>query len=148
MKTILRNVLAVLLGLVVGGVVNMGLIMIGSQIIPPPAGVDVSSTESMRANAHLFTAGHFLFPFVAHALGTLAGALTAYLVAARHKPACAYVVGALNLLGGIAAAFMIPAPVWFIAADLLLAYVPMACLAIALGKRLQRAPVAVAAAAT
>lgn len=141
MKTILRNVLAVVLGLLVGGSVNMGLITLGSQVIPAPAGVDVSSVESMRANVHQFEPRHFLFPFLAHALGTLAGALIAYLVAACRKPAFAYAIGALNLLGGIAAAFMIPAPVWFIAADLLFAYVPMACLAIALGQRLHPPPV-------
>jgi len=40
------------------------------------------------------------------------------------------------LVGGIAACFMIPAPAWFMAADLLLAYLPMVWLAIKAGQRM------------
>jgi hypothetical protein len=40
----------------------------------------------------------------------------------------ALAVGGLHLMGGIAAAFMIPAPVWFVVLDLTLAYLPMAWL--------------------
>lgn len=50
----------------------------------------------------------------------------------------AWVIGGGFLAGGVAAAFMIPAPAWFIALDLLLAYLPMAWLAIAAGRWLQR----------
>jgi hypothetical protein len=38
-------------------------------------------------------------------------------------------LGVFFLLGGIAAAFMIPAPTWFIILDLVAAYIPMAYLA-------------------
>ena len=72
-------------------------------------------------------------PFLAHAFGTLAGALAAYLIAATHRTQIAYVIGAVFLCGGIAASFMIPAPAWFIALDLLVAYLPMAWLAIRSG---------------
>jgi hypothetical protein len=75
-------------------------------------------------------------PFLAHALGTLAGALTAYLMAATQKAKLAYVIGAVFLCGGVAASFMIPAPAWFIALDLLAAYLPMAWLATRIGARL------------
>jgi hypothetical protein len=40
----------------------------------------------------------------------------------------ALTVGGLHLVGGIAAAFMIPAPAWFIVVDLVVAYLPMAWL--------------------
>jgi len=42
------------------------------------------------------------------------------------------------LCGGVMASVMIPAPSWFIATDLLLAYLPMAWLAIWIGARLAR----------
>jgi hypothetical protein len=74
MKTFLRSLLAVLLGIILGSVVNMALILASPQVIPPPAGVDVNNVESMRASIHLFEPKHFLFPFLAHALGTLVGA--------------------------------------------------------------------------
>jgi len=38
-------------------------------------------------------------------------------------------IGIVHLIGGIVATYMIPAPVWFISADLLFAYLPMAHLA-------------------
>ena len=79
-------------------------------------------------------------PFLAHALGTLAGALAAWLIAATWKTRFAYAIGVVYLAGGIAASFMIPAPAWFIAVDLLLASVPMAWLAIRIGAAVQKNP--------
>ena len=75
---------------------------------------------------------------LAHAVGTLAGALAAYLIAGSYKAQIAYVIGAVFLFGGVAASFMIPAPTWFIALDLLAAYLPMAWLSIQIGTRLQQ----------
>lgn len=135
--TILRNVLAIILGLVAGGGVNMSLIMLGPMAIPPPPGMDVTSVESFRASMHLLEARHFVFPFLAHALGTLAGALAAFLIAGSRGAMFAYLVGAVSLVGGISAAFMIPAPAWFIALDLVLAYLPMAWVGIAIGRGLK-----------
>lgn len=136
MPNLLRNVLAILAGIVLGGVVNMALITLGPSLIPPPAGVDVSSAESLSQAMHLFQSRHFIMPFLAHALGTLAGALAAYLIAASYKAQMAYGIGAFFLCGGVAASFMIPAPVWFIALDLLAAYLPMAWLGIQMGARM------------
>ncbi len=138
MSNILRNALAVIAGIVIGGIVNMAIITVSPSLIPPPAGVDVSNAESLSKAMHLFEPRHFIMPFLAHAVGTLAGALVAYMIAANHKTKIAYAVGVFFLAGGIAASFMIPAPTWFIALDLLLAYLPMAWLGIQIGTRLKR----------
>ena len=45
MKQILRRVLAVLAGFVAGSVVNMGLIVAGGALVPPPAGTDTSTAQ-------------------------------------------------------------------------------------------------------
>ncbi len=137
MLKLLRNVLAILAGIAIGGAVNMALITLSPSLIPPPAGVDVTSAESLGKAMHLFEPRHFVMPFLAHALGTLAGALVAYLIAATCKPPIGYVIGIAFLCGGIAASFMIPAPAWFIALDLLAAYLPMAWLGGQLGARMQ-----------
>jgi hypothetical protein len=128
MKPLLRNIAAVLLGIVVGSVINMCLIMVSGNVISPPAGADVTTMEGLKASMHLFEPKHFLFPFLAHALGTLAGAAVAATVAGSRRVACAFVVGAFFLVGGIANVIMLPAPLWFSAADLILAYLPMAWL--------------------
>ncbi len=138
MSQLLRNVLALLVGIAIGGGVNMALIMLSPSLIAPPAGVDVNSAESLSKAMHLFEPRHFVMPFLAHAVGTLAGALAAYLTAATYKAPMAYVIGAVFLCGGVAASFMIPAPAWFIALDLLAAYLPMAWLGVQIGSHLQR----------
>ena len=140
MPTILRNVLGVVIGLVVGGAVNMSLVMAGPSVIPPPPGVDMATAEGLAKGMPLLEAKHFVFPFLAHALGTLAGALVAFLVAGSRHAALAFVVGVVFLAGGIAAAVMIPAPTGFIALDLVAAYIPMAWLATVIGHRLMGSP--------
>src|SRR5262245_2320627 len=138
MPNLLRNALALLAGIVIGGAVNMALIIISPALIPPPAGVDVTNAESLSKAIHLFEPRHFVMPFMAHAIGTLAGSLFAYLIASSYKAQMAYVIGAFFLCGGVAASFMIPAPTWFIALDLLAAYLPMAWLGIQIGTRMKR----------
>lgn len=137
MRNLLRNALALIAGLVIGGGVNMALIVLSPSLIPPPAGVDVNNAASLAASIHLFEPKHFVMPFLAHALGTLAGALAACLIAATYRVPLAYAIGAVFLCGGIAASFMIPAPRWFIALDLLAAYLPMAWGAIRIGNLLR-----------
>lgn len=133
--TIARNVLAVLLGLVLCMVVNGGLIAVGAALVPAPEGVNPNDLESVRENIHRYQPQHFAVPLLAHALGSFVGALAAAGIAASRKLIFAMVIGAVHLLGGITACFMIPAPIWFIAADLIVAYLPMAWLG---GKLLDR----------
>jgi hypothetical protein len=128
MNPTLRNVLAVIVGIVVCMIVNGVVISVSASVIPPPEGVDPNDMESIKANADKFLPMHYLFPFLAHALGSLVGALVAVLLSASRAMTLALIVGGVHLIGGIAAAFMIPAPIWFVAADLALAYLPMAWL--------------------
>jgi hypothetical protein len=129
MPKLLRNVLAIIVGIVIGSVANMALVTISPLLIPPPAGVDLSSSGGWSKAIDILKPQHFIMPFMAHAVGTLVGAIVAYLIAASYKARFAYVIGVFFLCGGVAAGFMIPAPAWFIALDLLLAYLPMAWLA-------------------
>ena len=131
----LRNTFAAVFGIFIGSIVNITIITIGPALIPPPPGVDTSSAEGLRAGMHLLEWQHFITPFLAHALGTLVGAFVAYLIAATRRTQMAYVVGIVFLLGGIAASLMIPAPAWFVATDLILAYLPMVWLATKVGER-------------
>jgi hypothetical protein len=135
MNHIIRNILAVIAGILIGAIVNMGLITLSPMVIPPPGGVDVTNSESLAANIHLFEFKHFIFPFLAHALGTLAGAFVAFKLAHNRPGLLALIIGVFFLMGGIASATMIPAPTWFIALDILVAYIPMSWLAIKLSQK-------------
>ncbi len=125
MNPILKNILAVIAGIIAGSVVNIALVNIGPLVVPLPEGADVSTTEALAKSMPLFSPVNFLFPFLGHALGTLAGAFVAAKLAASHKMKFAIGLGVFFLLGGITAAAMIGGPVWFIVADLVLAYIPM-----------------------
>jgi hypothetical protein len=137
MNPIIRNGIAVIAGFIAGSVVNLGILQLGSLVIPPPEGVDVDSMSSISAGMEqgLYRFQHFITPFLAHALGTLAGAFVTCQLAASAREALTWSMGALFLLGGIFAATLIPAPTWFIVTDLSLAYLPMAWLAIRLSRR-------------
>lgn len=128
-----RPVLALLAGLLLGSAVNMGLLLLGGWLIPPPSGADATTMEGLRASLPLFRPVHFLFPFLAHALGTLAGACAAAWAAGSGRAGIAYLVGGCFFVGGVINCALLPAPFWFMAVDLLLAYFPMAWLARRLG---------------
>ena len=128
MNPILRNILAIIVGFVVGSAVNMFFVSISASVIPVPEGVDNTTTEGLKAGLHLFQPKHFLFPFLAHALGTLVGAFFAAWIAANRKLLFAMIIGFLFFLGGLVTIFMLPSPIWFTIVDLLFAYFPMAWL--------------------
>lgn len=137
MKPVLGNTLAVVGGILLGAAANMGLILLGSELIPAPAGVDVTSPESIAESMDLFRPRHFVFPFLAHAVGTLVGAGIVGCFARTYRLVLALMVGVFFLAGGIANAVMIPAPRWFIGLDLVVAYLPMAWIGGTLAVRLR-----------
>lgn len=135
MNPILKNILAIIAGIVVGSIVNMGLIMISGSVIPPPEGADVTTMEGLKESMHLFESKHFIFPFLAHALGTLFGALVAAKIAATRKMAFAIVIGLFFMIGGIMNVVMLPSPTWFAVLDIVGAYLPMAFIGGNLGSK-------------
>lgn len=126
MNPIIKNSLAVILGIVIGSIINMGIIMISGSIIPPPEGADITTMEGLKQSLHLFQPKHFIFPFLAHALGTLIGAIITVLVATTHKLKLALVIGFVFLIGGIINTYLLPSPTWYTLVDLIGAYLPMA----------------------
>jgi hypothetical protein len=136
-RGLLRNAIALVVGIVAGGAVNMAIVTVGPMLIPAPPGTDMTTPEGLRAAMPLLEPRHFVMPFLAHAAGTFVGALVGALLAASHRKLIAYGIGAVFLAGGIAASFMIPAPVWFIAVDLVVAYLPMAWLGLTVANRMK-----------
>ncbi len=121
-----RSILAVIAGVVVGSLVNGALINFGHAVIPPPEGSDVTTMEGIKAAIQHFELRHFIFPFLAHAAGPLLGTFLTTWIVVRNKTKFAVGMGAFFLLGGVIASILIPAPLWFKAVDLIFAYVPMA----------------------
>ncbi len=132
---IVKNTLAVLVGLTIGGLLNGAIISISSSIIAPPDGVNVNTIEGLKAGIHLFEPKHFLVPFIAHAMGTFVGAILTTIISVTHKLKFALAIGFIFLIAGIVNVMMLPAPVWFNISDLLLAYIPTAFLAYKLANK-------------
>jgi len=118
MSSIIKNILALIGGGLIGMSANMGLIITGNQLIP--------FEDSMNPmNATMWEIKYFIFPFLAHAIGTLSGAFITAKFAASYHMIFAICIGIFFLSGGISMVFILPAPVWFVVVDLFLAYIPM-----------------------
>jgi len=128
MKKIIVNIIAVLMGLFAGAMVNGGIINISSKIIPPPAGSNLQTMEGLIQAMPIMEPKHFIMPFLAHALGTFVGAILCSLVARSQKLILALSIGLTFFIGGFTMVFQLPAPLWFDLVDLIFAYFPMAWL--------------------
>jgi small basic protein len=129
MKSKIQNILGLLLGIIIGSIINMSIVTISGNLIPLPLGVNPEDVNSLRENTHLFESKHYIMPFLAHALGTFSGAFIASKIAVSKKKMYAYIVGLFFLIGGISAAYMIGTPILPTTIDLVLAYLPMAWIA-------------------
>jgi hypothetical protein len=136
---IVRNILAVIIGWAVGSVLNMGFIKLGGLVFPLE-GLDTNDMNAYAEVIGTLEAEYFVFPFLAHALGTLVGAFVAYLIAATNKMKFSLGIGFLFFLGGLMVNYMLPGPLWFTILDLLVAYFPMAFLGATIGSLFVKNP--------
>jgi len=125
---IVRNIIAVIAGWMIGSFVNMSLIEMGANFYPIE-GVMPGDLEALADAIPNLSGEFFIFPFLGHALGTLVGATFAGMIAATHKMKFIWTIGILFFVGGVMVSFMLPAPIWFIVVDLVFAYIPMAWIA-------------------
>ena len=122
MLKILKNIEIIFFGIIIGMIINMGLIYLGSAIFIPPHSFEPS-------NATNWDLQYFVFPFLAHSLGTLSGALTVTKLSKNSSIIFPLIVGIYFLAGGIYMTTILPAPIWFVFLDLIFAYIPMVFLA-------------------
>jgi hypothetical protein len=109
MNQIIKNILAVIAGLIIGACVNMGILMLFMKLIPP-----------------IFELQNFIGPFLAHALGTFVGAFIVAVITKNLR--LSLIIGFSFLIGGAMEVASLSAPLWFNVLDLVLAYIPMAYL--------------------
>ena len=121
MKQTLKNIAIVILGIIVGMIVNIGLIILGGTIFPP-------SENFEPMNAINWDFKYFIFPFLAHSIGTLSGALIVSKLSNKSSIILPLIVGLYFLMGGIYMITILPAPMWFVLLDVILGYIPMALL--------------------
>ena len=128
MRVFLRIILSLVLGILSGSAINILLIIAGQNIITAP-----SSFNPM--NAQDWTISFFIFPFLAHSLGTLVGSFVAAKASKNYHISISLMVGLWFLAGGIYMTTIIPAPAWFEMLDIIICYIPMAYIGWKLNKR-------------
>jgi hypothetical protein len=117
----LRNILAVFAGVIVSGIVVGVVESVGHLIWPPPPGVDVSQPEALAALMDQIPLPAKLNVVLAWWLGAFVGAGVAAHLAGSRPAVLGYVVGAIQLSGGIATLLMIPHPAWMVVSALVAA---------------------------
>ena len=133
---ILKRTIVIFISLFSGAMLNGAIINISSKVIAPPKGFDLNTAEGLQAAMPHMGPEHFLFPFLAHALGTLISALLITRFLKSQQFVFAMMAGILFMLGGISMVIMLPeTPIWFILVDLIGAYIPMAYLGYKLVKK-------------
>ena len=116
--TILRRAGAVIVGMIVAFLIVAGAEGIGHKIYPPPPGTNMQDMAQVKA----FVATLPLSVLLIVLTGWLIATFVATWLAARiaGTPIPGYIVGALLLCAGIANAFIIPQPVWFSIASIVI----------------------------
>lgn len=116
--TILRRIGAVIAGLIVAFALVAGAEGIAHKIYPPPPGTNMQDMEKVKA----FVATLPLSVMLVVLTGWLIATFVATWLAARiaGTPIPGYIVGALLLCAGIANAIILPQPVWFSIASIVI----------------------------
>jgi len=108
---VLRNVAAVIAGLVVGMIVTLALIQLNTVFFPLPAGVDLTDTAQMKNVIQGMPAAAWILVVAALLGQAFVGGCVAARLSAPRPMMLAMIVGVLSLAGGSANAQMLSAPV-------------------------------------
>lgn len=130
----IRNILAVLSGIIFG-VLAIGIVeSIGHKIFTVPQEVaqtiENADTDAVFA---LVSSEMLLFVLLAYIFGSFVGGFITELIGKRLL--LAIVTGSLLMLGGVLNLFMIPHPIWFVLVSIMV-YIPFAWLGGLLSKKI------------
>jgi len=119
-----RSIVAVLVGLVIGTVVIFGLESVGHLIYPPPEGVHGNDPEEVKKVIANMPVAVFLFVLLSWAAGNCVGGFLAAWVARRSQAVHALLIGVCFQASGIILMLTLPHPVWFWVASFLVSLPP------------------------
>ncbi|MDA7878252.1 hypothetical protein N9B39_01745 [bacterium] len=108
-----------------------GLITVGAYVIANPIEVGTSDVDNLQKNINSLTPATFIFPFLAHALVTLAGAAIDARLIVSHPMSFSLIIVVFFLTGGAIGG----GPLWFILLNLILACIPMRIIGSHLARR-------------
>ncbi len=109
----MKNVLAVVLGVVVAVILIMAVETLGHSVYPPPTDLDFTDIDTMAAYVDGLPLGALLFVMLAWLIGTFGGGILACFIVKSRPAVYAAIIGGLVLLGTVINLVSIPHPTWF-----------------------------------
>jgi hypothetical protein len=129
------------LGVAIGAIIAITCVQVAEMIThhfyPFPPGADTHDMATIKRFVTTLPLPGFLIVLAGWFAGTLLGTFSAAKIG--RSPAPAYIVGVMFLCFGIANSIMIPQPVWFTAASIVI-FIAVPFAGIALAKPVQSAP--------
>lgn len=109
----IRNVIAVLVGLAAGMAVNISLIMLNGYVLfPMPEGMDMQDPEQMNAYLATLPTWGFFVPLAAHLGQSFVGGWVAARLGGSRHMILAMAVGVVSLAGGVMMMTSVDGPAW------------------------------------
>ncbi len=115
---LVRQILGVIAGVVVGGLIVFSVELVGHSVFPPPVGMDLSNPDDMKQLISMLPTGALVMVLVGWLLGSLAGAWTADKIA--RNPIAGWIVAGIFILLTAYNFSVIPHPTWMMAAGILI----------------------------
>lgn len=128
-----RKILGMIGGVIFAGLVIFAVQKLGHQVYPPPENLDTRNLEAMQAYIASLPIGAMLFVLLSYVVGTFAGGWLATKIARAPQMHVPLTVGGVQLFFGIINLAMIPHPLWFAIASVLI-FLPAAYLGGKLGR--------------
>jgi hypothetical protein len=135
----IRNVAAIVGGIVIAFVTVMLVDMLNHTIFPPPDGLDFSDPEAIRPYLDTLPIGAFLLIMASSVVAAFVGTLVASFVGSIQPRNCAIIVGGMVFAATVANFIAIPHPLWLAVATLL-GVIVSAWLAMQLAERMANKP--------
>ena len=108
----IRNIGAVVVGLVAGMAVNMAIGALAWVFYPMPEGVGFSDAEGVAAYMAALPMAAFLIVLAAHLSQAFVGGWVAARISPNQPMVVAMIIGTLTLVGGVVNMKSIPMPTW------------------------------------
>ena len=108
----LRNICAVILGLIAGMVFNILIVMLSTVLYPMPEGVGFNDREGLAAYIETLPFTAFLIVMLAHLGQAFVGGWLAAIISRNAPMLVAMIVGSLSMIAGIYNLSTMPVPAW------------------------------------
>jgi len=108
----MRDIIAVLVGWIVGMAANMAFYYLNVALYPMPVGVTLKNKAGFAAYVETLPITALLIVLVAHLSQVFFGALVAAKISRKRPMVVAMIIGVLSLIGGYINMQSIPLPTW------------------------------------